>query len=782
MKIKNLWCILTLLTTITLISQTKSLDTVYANYFNNEREIPYLHLNKTSYLKGEEVWFKAYVLNLNTQKLHKSTTNLYCTIYDDKGVYKDRKLLFIKNGIASGNFKLDSTFTNRDYYLKVETNYMKNFKEDESFLQKITIVNNRENTTNAIVEENNYDLQVLPEGGHLLSNSLNAVGIILRDKKGDSPKNAVGELINQNGNVIERFTLNRFGLAKVLFYVEKGEGYTARVTLPNDEIVTKVLPGKALRGVTLAVEDISDNMMKFIVNTNQETIESLQGKSYHLLIHNTNSYLKRKIKFKANSLSYSLFLIKKLFKPGANIATLFNEENKPLAERVFFNFKPSLIEDINVDLKDVDEDSLTVSFHKKVDSTQYYFLSASILPYRTKAYKPDQTIYSKFLLQPYIKGLIKNSDYFFKDVNRKKLQELDLVLLTQGWSKYKWFNIFNTPPTKYYQFEKGISLKGTINMKDVNDSTKVYLVSNANNLVMSSFLKNNNVEFKNLYIKEADTINFSFLDRKNTLKSIKAYIRSYPALKKDNIKFSDTSKRYIKKKKAVKEEVVLADAFVLDEFEFLNEVEVKAKYVFKNNPDVIGNETGYKIDETYPKYGRILDFIRSKGFIVNEDLRSVTIVNREGSGLGSPFNIYLNSFQITDIPNDMLYLRQLRNIDVEEIFISNSFGGEIHIFTKKNVRDTTDPPFLKYPVPLGFSVEKEFYQPKYASTQSKIFKNYGTLYWNPNITLEPNVNTLDFKIPHLNQKDIKIFIEGIGANGELIHQVKTFTNIKELIE
>ncbi len=778
MKIRKLLLLLGVFTTVVVISQTKSLDSAYTTYFKNNREIPYVHLNKTSYLRGEEVWFKAYVLNLNTKKLHRHTTNLYCTIYDDKGVYKDHKLLFVKNGIANGSFKLDSTFTNRNYYVEVATNYMKNFKENETYLQKITIVSNEKNIKDVVVEDNSYDLQVLPEGGHLLSNSLNSLGIIIKDKNGDAPKRATGEIVDEDGNVEERFLLNRFGLAKVLLNAKKGKQYSVNVRTNSGEIVTKRLPGKSVKGVTLAFEDISSNMAKFIVNTNEETLDDLIGKKYYILIHNTNSFIKRTIEFKSDLLSYSLFIKKKLFEAGTNIVTLFNEANKPIVERVFFNYDTSLVGKVAIDVKDTDTDSTTVSFNKKNDTISY-FLSASVLPNDTKAYHPSQTIYSKFFLQPYIKGEVKNSAYFFKDVNRKKLQELDLVLLTQGWSKYKWFDIFNTPPKTYYEFEKGISIKGTINMKDINEGTEVYLLGNSNRLLLSNPLKNNTVTFNNLYLKDKDTINLSFLDKKNKLQKVKAYFQNFPLLKKNNIKVSNKEYGQIRNKKK-ESELVLADNFVSDEFEFLNEVEVKA--ALKNNPKVFGNATGYKIDDTYHKYGRILDFIRTKGFRVYETPRFVVISNITAIMSVLPFNMYFNGIRITDDPSRMLSLRDLKNIDVDEIYISNSFGGEIHIYTTAAFNYGTDLQFLKHGISNGFSLEKEFYQPKYASTQSKIFKSYGSLHWSSNIILQPDATTKNVKISHLNQNEIKVIVEGISSRGELIHQIKTFKNVQQQIE
>lgn len=85
-------------------AQKINLTSNYEEYFKNTREIPYLHLNKTSFLKGEEIWFQSYVIEQNSKKLHPTTSNLYVAIFDKNGNLKEQKLIHIKEGIGAGSF------------------------------------------------------------------------------------------------------------------------------------------------------------------------------------------------------------------------------------------------------------------------------------------------------------------------------------------------------------------------------------------------------------------------------------------------------------------------------------------------------------------------------------------------------------------------------------------------------------------------------------------------------------------------------------------------------
>ncbi len=757
-----------------LVAQEKSLYDRYTTYFENQREVPYLHLNKTSFFIGEEIWFKAYVLNLNTKKLHENTSNLYCTIYDDKGVYKDQKLIYVKDGVARGSFQIDSTFTKETYYIKASTNFMRNFEEDESFIQKITIVNHKKQQK--IREESSFDLQILPEGGHLLANSYNTLGVILNSKDGQIPIVKKAELIDVNTEEsLLEFQFNSFGQAKIGAKIASGKVYEVKVTLENGKKLRKKLPLKSLKGVTLSFEDISSNMAKFTVTTNEETLEDLIGRKYAVLIHNTNSYLKRHIEFKANRLSYSLLINKKLFKPGTNIVTLFTDEDKPVAERVFFSYSPSLFNKLAVETSKISEDSLTLSLSNKEKSEAPIYLSASFLPKETKSYAPKHTIYTNFFIKPYIKGELKNVNDLFKNTNRKKLRALDILLLTQGWSKYNWNSIFYNAPKNQFKFEKGITIKGTLNdNKTLQEVKEIHLITNGNKLFISKEVAGNKVTFKNIYVRDSSVVNFSFLDKEN-FKKPNLYVQVSPHKRENNI--------------TIYEEVSNISNFFDNDFsdvnslinkkgEVLNEVEVKGRLKIKNNPVMFGGDRrAFKIDNKHSKNQRILEFIRYKRFLVQEDESVVTINVRKAGRDFLPSRVFINNVEITFNRNDMLALRQMRLDEIDEIFTSNTGRGEIHIFTKPDIR-SIETPFFSYKMPFGFSVEKEYYQPKYLSTTNKVFRDYGVVYWEPEITIDKD--TYQFTIPKLGQNEITLFLEGISKDGRLISVQKTFTDLKKI--
>ena len=69
---------------------------------------------------------------------------------------------------------------------------------------------------------------------------------------------------------------------------------------------------------------------------------------------------------------------------------------------------------------------------------------------------------SYFLMDSDIKGTVHNPGYYFNQSNPRRLYDLDLLLLTQGWRDFLWKKLPEVKtPTKYMQ-EKSINISGSV--------------------------------------------------------------------------------------------------------------------------------------------------------------------------------------------------------------------------------------------------------------------------------------------------------------------------------
>lgn len=100
---------------------------------------------------------------------------------------------------------------------------MKNFKEDQSFSQKIIILKNSENKPEIVEKENFYDFQIFPEGGHLLANTYNRVGILLKHANNKGIQIKKGVVKDKYGTILETFTTNSFGIGETLLLIKENK-------------------------------------------------------------------------------------------------------------------------------------------------------------------------------------------------------------------------------------------------------------------------------------------------------------------------------------------------------------------------------------------------------------------------------------------------------------------------------------------------------------------------------------------------------------------------------
>lgn len=249
----------------------------------NHQESVFSHINKSTYIKGEEIGFTSYVFNKKTKKLSPLTKNLYCVISDEENNVLKSKLLKVENGIANGSFVIDSLFTTGTYTVKTFTNWMLNFKSHNYHLEKIRIIDSRFIKANKnIVKQDEIDIQYLPESGTLLKNTVNTIGIIAKDSLGLGLKNISGEVFENDKKIID-FTLNDLGIGRFSFTPKQNTIYKAIVNYDNKKVQSNLIKNIQEEGLLLKVS--KTNKEAFIsVITNKKTLSKIKNITYSLIM------------------------------------------------------------------------------------------------------------------------------------------------------------------------------------------------------------------------------------------------------------------------------------------------------------------------------------------------------------------------------------------------------------------------------------------------------------------------------------------------------------------
>jgi hypothetical protein len=108
---------------------------------NRPQEKLYVHLDKPFYAAGENVWFKAYLMEGSLHSLDSQSRVVYVELIDaSKTVFK-RQMLYAAGGLTFGDFQLPDTLQEGNYAVRAYTNYMKNIGEDFFFIKEFPVLN-----------------------------------------------------------------------------------------------------------------------------------------------------------------------------------------------------------------------------------------------------------------------------------------------------------------------------------------------------------------------------------------------------------------------------------------------------------------------------------------------------------------------------------------------------------------------------------------------------------------------------------------------------------------
>lgn len=123
-----------------------SIEQVLTNYFQELGKTPqeklYLHLDKSYYGAGENIWFKGYLLNAITHRDNSPSNYIYVELVDrgDSVLYRHK---YKRDTIVGfrGVFPLPATLPAGDYYLRGYSSWMRNWVPDFFYYRNIKVGN-----------------------------------------------------------------------------------------------------------------------------------------------------------------------------------------------------------------------------------------------------------------------------------------------------------------------------------------------------------------------------------------------------------------------------------------------------------------------------------------------------------------------------------------------------------------------------------------------------------------------------------------------------------------
>jgi hypothetical protein len=763
---------------------------------HNPIEKIYFHFDRNDYMVGQTIWFKAY---LYSDFLPASqSTDLFIEL-SGPAVMINRLALPVFAGFAHGQIELPDTLPSGTYIMRAYTATMLN--QDPAFIYKKTFFftgKKKKNPQPVLLPA--IRIEFFPEGGNLVTGLSNSIAFKATNENG-LPVNASGIIKDEKGETVAEFSSYHDGMGYFdLIAAEKNNYYAV---LNSDPSAKKYqLPAQTTKGVVFRV--ISSGPTKTFEILQRDN-DPLFKASY--MIGQMQHHMVYKKVFKEKDELTGIIPVDKL-SSGILHLTVFNKDGLPLAERLTFVDNKEYVQqgDIEVDTLDFSgrgKNHFTLSLNDSAQgsfSVSVYDPAFDLLPHR------PENIFSSLLLTSDLRGYVHDPAYYFSATNDSVQNALDLVMMTNGWTRFKWDRLpKDTERIKKYSDPEYIRLSGKITLESTKkpfaDKDLLLFVISANSgksmqllhtdaegrfkLDSAVFFGNARILFTDIKGRKSRFIDVT-MDGDSLFRQYILPPISLIDYSEVNIASAERQQRLIDEYDAfVKAEGLLLEGVTVKGRKKTALEETEEKYVsglFSGT----ANSTLDLTKENLTGYPNVFDYLKMRvpglqilndpdgpGYIV-EFRQSAT-----ASSMGEiPMTIFLN-----EIPSDADAISTIPAYEIALVKVYSTFvgswgnapGGVLAVYTKKDTDLSSLPKAGKMITYSGYSIVREFYSPDY-SVQDKTKRpdQRLTLYWNPSVI----GNGINPKIPirffnNDRTKQFRVVVEGMTIDGKLLLIEKT---------
>ena len=636
------------------------------------------------------------------------------------------------------------------------------------------------------------DIQFLPEGGNWILGKKSTIAVRAVFPDG-TPLLLQGGIEGEEGT---SFATNAAGLGKLEFTPQR-EDYVALLQDPSSGITRRISLPKALqKGLSIHVQNPSDGTV--ISALIQGT--GVSGKL--LLVTHTRGLINYMAEGTLANGVWGVRIPKKNLPSGIHTIAVLDEQGRPLLERmVFVQNKDELTLKLDASLEPLQPRGkvnldLRSTFQ---DSISQASLSLSVVDLDQVEDQSDLqgTLYSHLLLTSDLKGSIYRPGYYFRKDVPHAAEELDLVLLTHGWTRFDWEDVLqNRLPDQGYYIEQGITISGKImeqtpTKKGLGGGKITALVGEGIELLSTEYGPDGNFLLTDLQYQDSVSVTLTAEDlRARNFINLSIAVPQLPFTQLSGVYPATSSwpkglaatvgeRNLMQQLNSNLLEKELEAITVVAET--LQEEQTQARKIYGEGDAVI------KPEDIPGGQGfiNIFQLIQGRvaGVRVTFDGFNATVTIR---GVGSVQAGVEPMYMLNNVPVDAFLLRQISPRDVEsvEVFKDPSrtalFGaqggnGVIAVYTKAGTSTTYGSVggtlVTKY---SGYSIPRVFYSPKYEENApaNKLTDRRATLYWNPLIqTDQSGKASLSYYNSETASRHLLI-LEGIDSLGRLGRVVK----------
>lgn len=397
----------------------------------------YLHTDRTFYLPGETIWFKAYVVEGSSMRKLDLSKVAYLEIVDKENQPIVQTKFQLNRGTGNGSIMVPVSAISGSYRIRCYTNWMKNFDSDYFFEAALKIVNplisfdpHPQDSDTAI-----YDVQFFPEGGHLIEGIKSKIAFRAIDSNGKGIDFS-GKIINRTGTTVAEFFPERFGMGHCFLTPIQGEKYQAIITDQHGKSFSYPVPEAVGKGYSLMISDTTGTQIKVAIQSKNMPAERLW------LVTHTRQKSLQVIQVRLENSQAVIGLDKQSFGEGISHITLMNDQGLAYNERLYFTFprtyfSSSISSDKPVFSK---REKIVLDINTTIAGEKHDNAEMSVAVFlEDELSGPDPVNISGYLwLTSDLKGTIESPDVYFDKSNVKSAQQIDNLMLTHGWRRLRW--------------------------------------------------------------------------------------------------------------------------------------------------------------------------------------------------------------------------------------------------------------------------------------------------------------------------------------------------------
>jgi len=765
----------------------------------------YLQLDKPYYAAGDDIWFKAYVVNQD-DKLSSISGIVNVELIDQRDSIIRSDKLALASGTANGDFALPDTLHPGNYRIRAYTNYMRTSGSDYFFDKAITIINNVNpgkptNISNQPASTGKIDVQFFPESGYLVNGIESEVAF-----KAVAPNglgiNIKGTVTDSKGQQVAQFTTSHLGMGKFNITPVAGNEYKAAITNPDGSIQLVELPKAKDNGYNIHIADNGPQEVAVVIQTSPALVTNSIGNA-PILIAQSGGKICYTGGVTTTAQPFKLFLSKTLFRSGIVQFTLFSPTDEPVNERLLFIQNPADQLKLSVSADQqvyaprqrvrLTLDAQNGNHEAEIGNFSVAVTDESRVPVNEDT---ENNILANLLLTSDLRGYIEQPAWYFNNSNAQTSAALDLVMLTQGYHRFEWKELLKGQlAAQTYQSENSLQVSGTVVVPGgtkpvVNAKVTLYNLDSIQFTREAVTDASGRFSFKNLTFD--DSVRFIVQARtdKNKKDVDIKLDKIVPPVTSGN-KYrgdfqlnegADLSAYAQSSKQLYVEERPLGLGNHISSLQEVIIREKKEALRYSQNLNGAGNADQIILGKTLRDMGCITVTDCLAGRLVGvafhngipystRDQRPMQLVV---DGVYLPWQ-HLNNINY----NDIQAIEVLRSIAYTAVYGSQGSSGLFVITTRHGNDDDDDEPQPVYGrgittyFPKGYYKAREFYSPRYdrPKTDKQLADLRTTIYWKPTLLTGSDGKA---SIEYFNagsKGTYRVVVEGIGNDGSIGRQV-----------